>query len=482
MPEVHVRPAKTAAVLALAAALLLLGAFPRDAAAGQLAGVHAHVLWSNVNEAEMQRQLDAARDAGAGIVRVDLGWTTLEEQGKGRYSSWYIARVDKVVAAAEARGLRLLFSVIFTPCWASTAPEELKQGCSSGWWSRGVGSYPPRDPGDYADAMEFLARRYRGRVEAWELWNEPNLDSFWESDEPAADYARLVRAAYPRIKQADPRATVVAGSLAHADYKFADRLLRAGIGGSFDAFSVHPYSGDSSPLEPQRDKYIHASFVRGVPAVRETLAAHGRPAPLWLTEFGWNTSDLRQAEPWENGVDEATQARYLELAFGQMREWADVDVGVWYNLKNRGTDRRDEQHNFGLLRYDGSPKPSFFAFRRAAAGLSGGPRRALQRPDGEAAPRRASRVRLKVVRRGGRVFVRGRAPRGRVVRIAAYRYDGRARRFRRRPAFRLRVRSSRRGRFMRRLPLRAGLKGRWQFAARLARRPSPRTTVYASLR
>src|SRR5205823_1794618 len=95
---------------------------------GQMAGVQSHVLWANVDTAEMDRQLDHIKELGAGITRVDVGWASIEHEAKGRYESWYLDRLDHLVAAANARGIKLLLLFAETPCWASTAPASLKQG------------------------------------------------------------------------------------------------------------------------------------------------------------------------------------------------------------------------------------------------------------------------------------------------------------------------------------------------------------------
>jgi hypothetical protein len=483
-PRAH-RPAgpPRAGVLSLLLTIAALLAAAPASEAAPVKGVQAHLLWGNVGDAEMDRQLNLAKEAGAGLIRVDLGWTTLEEEGKGRYSGWYLRKIDRLVAAAEARGLRLLLTVIYSPCWASTAPASLKQDCSPGWWDRGVATYAPRDPGDYADAMAFLAARYRGRVAGWEVWNEPNLKDFWRSAEPVRDYVALVRAAYPRIKEADPSALVVAGSLADAAYAYADELYRAGMKGSFDALSIHPYSGDNSPLDPLSSAYAHASFISGVPAVRDVMLKHGDDRPLWLTEFGYNTSAIRRAEPWRNGVDPETQARYLEQAYTKMRDWDYVPVGVWYNLKDRGTDPANPHHHYGLVRTDDSPKPAYHAYKRVLSGSADLGVAVPARGKANRKPRRlrGSRVRFRLLRTRRGVYVRGRARRRTVVRLAGYRFDRRARRFRARPSLRLRIRVSHRGRFSRRLPNRRVSRGLWRFTARLGRRPA-RATLRVAIR
>jgi polysaccharide biosynthesis protein PslG len=320
-------------------------------------GVNAHLLWPGVTDVKTDQQLDLAKRAGATVVRVDLDWARLEPSSRRQYAAAYLARIDALVSKAASRDIKPLFVVLWTPCWASSAPAEVKQDCSEGWRERGTASYPPTSANDYAETVVYLAKRYGSRVSGWELWNEPNQSYFWTSSNPAASYATLVKAVYPAVKRVSS-ATVIAGALSLSDFKFTEALYRSGIKGKFDAFSIHPYSFDASPLAPQKD-HMDASFIRGVQAVRNVMLRHGDKRPMWLTEFGWHTSNV--------GVDEARQAEYLTLAYAQIQSWSYVSAGIWYELQNGGPDPANGQHNFGLARYDGTDKPSFAAFQTAAA-------------------------------------------------------------------------------------------------------------------
>ncbi len=361
-------------LVALALAAVLAAAAPPSPAVGggtgrpAALGVQVHPLWAGVSARAARGQIDAAADAGARLVRVDVGWASLQQDGRGRWSPWYLRRLDTVVAAAHRRGLRVLATVTSTPCWASRAPARLRQGCRGAWWERGVERYPPRRARDYARALRMLAHRYRGRVQAWEIWNEPNQQAFLRARHPAVAYAGLLRAAYPAIKGADPRALVVGGSLAEADHRFVASLYALGARGSFDALSVHPYSGDRSPLDRADGADATHSFVRGVPAVRRTMLAAGDRRPLWLTELGWSTTARRDGPTWERGVDAQRQARYLEQAVRRLRAWDYVDVAVWYTLRDTSADLSIHDDNFGLLTHDGRPKPVRAAFARLARG------------------------------------------------------------------------------------------------------------------
>ena len=66
------------------------------------------------------------------------------------------------------------------------------------------------------------------------------------------------------------------------------------------------------------------------------------------------------------------QAQYLRRAYEHLARWSYVKVGVWFKLKDTTSDRGNRNDNFGLLRYDGSEKPAFAAFRGAAWRLSHG--------------------------------------------------------------------------------------------------------------
>jgi polysaccharide biosynthesis protein PslG len=419
--------------LALAAVAALAGLATTAGAAGasQVPAVQTHLLWSNVSSAEVARQLDELAASGAGMTRVDVGWSSVEPTRKGDYSTWYLDKLDHVVAEAESRGIALLLTFTQTPCWASSAPASEKQGCDGAWWNREVTNYAPTRESDYADALAYLAGRYRGRIAGWEVWNEPNSSYFFRSPNPIRDYAKLVKAAYAPVKAADPATRLVAGSLMHSDVDWVQGLYGEGIKGSFDVLSIHPYSDDRSPLDPIAGQPVRGSFIRGVPAVRDVMLGRGDDKPLWLTEMGWNTSTTRNSDSWRNGVSEARQAEWLELAFDQITRWSYVDVAVWFNLKDNTSDRSDYISNFGLLRHDGTRKPAFASFQRAAGWLEGGtpPPDEDPPPAEDPAPVIEPKIKLERTNRETLLEVSGETPRRSaiVIRITRTRPHGHAR-------------------------------------------------------
>ena len=449
---------------------------PASASASQhMAGVMSHVLWGNVDIDEMDRQLDEMKRAHVAITRVDVGWASVEQEGKGKINWDYVHKMDHLVDGANQRGIKLLMMYAETPCWASSAPSDVKDGCSGSWWDRDVQNYAPKSAEDFADSFGWVVKRYGDRVYSWEVWNEPNQDYFFRTDNPVGDYAKMVRAAWRAARAADPRPIIVAGSLSDSDFEFTEQLYEHGVKGYFDAWSVHPYSDDRDPLNTDVESPRY-SFRAGVPAVRKVMHEHGDHKPIWLTEFGYSTCNVRDAESWQNCVSKDTQARYLKRAFLQMRKWDDVPVGIWFNLKNWSDDAGDRVANYGLLTADGHEKPAFDAFgdvARTLAGDGGGggdpsPDPSPEpKPDdpGSRPPLRKARAVVHVRRSGRYVIVRGHAPKRQTAKLLVYRRNADGV-FERRPTYRWWFPVNRHGRFSLRLRGRSLRTGTWRIVVR----------------
>ncbi|MFL5844530.1 MAG: cellulase family glycosylhydrolase [Solirubrobacteraceae bacterium] len=353
----------------LALAVLVLFAAPA-AAAPRYLGIQVHALWSTETHADMLRDVEHLADLGVNVARTDVGWSSLQGGGPGRFESWYVDKLDAFVAAADARGIKVIATLTETPCWASTAPARLKQGCSGSWWERNVQDYPPADPRDYGRAAKFLTDRYGPKLAALEIWNEPNLsyEFIGPRAKKAARYAALVRATYPLAKQGDPRVPVLAGATAYADVSFLRRLYAAGIRGSYDGISIHPYSdgrGPASEAAPAR-----LEFGPGIRSIRAAQLAAGQAKPLWLTEFGFT------ACRWCGSLEQ--QATLIADTTRAIPQFAFVRGATLYQLRDTETAPDSWENNFGLLRQSYEARPAYAAFRSAVAAVRAQWRRAAR--------------------------------------------------------------------------------------------------------
>jgi hypothetical protein len=363
---------KLVAAALLALVLVLLPGSATASAAPALEGAAMHSL-SNENYGDLKQELDAAQDLGASVVRIDINWAALEPVEQGIYTGWYADRIDRFMQGAKNRGIKVLATIHRTPCWASSAPRSVKQGCDPGWQERGVALYPPTKASAFASIARYIAARHRSALAGIEVWNEPNRPGFLTAADPAKAYVPLVKAAYPAIRSVAPEVKVLAGAISGANDNFLKQLYANGMKGYYDAISVHPYVANFT-YGPETDwgaEYASYTFLPGLKLIRSTQAAASDKTPVWATEFGWHTGSARDAGAY-NGVSEQTQADYLGRAFELLEDPASgldfLEGAISYNLRDNGSDPDDMNANFGLLHRDFSEKPSFDAVRGVISG------------------------------------------------------------------------------------------------------------------
>src|SRR4051794_24093984 len=352
-------------VLALTAGFLvtILGLGTGRASAATLHvpafGVNYHATWGDYTDSERTTVVDRLSAAHVGWVRIDIGWQTIQEHGSSDYEAWYLDTVDRAVDEANARGLKVLGMLWRTPSWACG-------GCSDPY-------APPSNPATYATFATWAAERWAGRIQAWEVWNEPNEDAFWTGTD--AQYVRLLQAAYPAFHAGDPNTQVVLGGPAYNDTNFLGTAYRLGAGGSFDVMATHPYQGQAdNPPETPDTSGTNIWLLSHVQAVHDLMVANGDSAkPVWFTEFGWSAhANAAHEDPWNTGVTAAQQGDYLVRALrfvGEHFPW--VTNVFWYN--ERDTDLGSpQQDGYGLLTRSLAPKPAYTAVSGFLAGAAQG--------------------------------------------------------------------------------------------------------------
>jgi outer membrane protein assembly factor BamB len=236
--------------------------------------------------------------AGIGWSRHDLTWSAAEPE-RGTFNwGWY----DDVVTRAEQAGLKILPILCYSAAY---------------WGSGGAQPDEPRKFEDYGRFAYQAALHYKGRMDAFEVWNEPNLGGFWQGEPNAGDYVSMLRQAYGGIKRANPRATVIGGSIAavgNLDWPYLEAMFAHGAAQYMDALSLHPYRPTPEAGQP---KIAYR--------VRKLLAAYGvADMPVWITEEGWALPD----DP-RTATDEAWHANYFVRS--TLISWAVGNaVHIWY--------------------------------------------------------------------------------------------------------------------------------------------------------
>ena len=376
-------PRLTGRIVAAAALIfvLALAAFAPKASAGPPRGFFGVVPQTAVTPAELDRM--AAN--GVATVRVLFSMPEIET-GLNEFQ-W--ANTDQLVAAAAARGIRVIPTLYGSPTWLNLldGDADCGGGCApnsnygrSEWANFAaavVGRYGPG--GSFWTAapdcpLPLVCKKREGApcgcstalpIQTWQIWNEQNSPKYFRPAPNPGRYAKLLAAAGNAIHAKDPNAEVITGGMwgpPSADEvtptaQFVRQLYSAsGPAPAFDAIAVHPYSPNLAGVSQQ------------VRAVVNEIRRAGDDAGIWVTELGWASGGPR-----DNGLVKTPkgQARLLtssiEGLIAKRRVWRIRGV-QWYAWRDAPPELTDCEWcpMSGLRKVNGAPKPAAKAFRRLA--------------------------------------------------------------------------------------------------------------------
>lgn len=329
---------------------------PPPAPSSSRFGISAGGGIQNLSSTDLAHYLDLLQAAHVGWLRFDINWNVVQSAGPTSYN-W--TPFDNVVNAAASRGIKSLAILDYSPSWA-------RSGSSSS-------ATPPTNLADYATFAKAAAQHYSQLgVHDYEIWNEPNVGSFWSTGPSAAQYTQMLKLAYPAVKNGDPNAFVISaglspyGSYGSADsmhvnpITFLEQMYADGAKGYMDAVGWHPYA---YPYGVQLAAWSGWSQMNQTStSARSVMTANGDGGKqLWATEFGEPTGSASTA------VSEAVQAQYVTDAYGDLKGVSWAGPAFFYSGVDLGTDQTNVEDNFGIIRHDWTPKPAYSAYQSAAA-------------------------------------------------------------------------------------------------------------------
>ncbi len=307
----------------------------------------------------------AVDTAGFNWVKFQVHWSEIQREPDW----WDPAPVDRMMEIYEGTDTRIMISVVGAPDWARDPEGEQL-----------LADFEP-----FVGFMSFMADRYRGRVDAWEIWNEQNMAHEMHGTVRVSDYAYLLEAGYRGVKDADPDALVVFGGLtptgindpevAVNDVEYLEAFYLYGDGHYaqfFDIMGMHLNATNNPPdttypENPGPGEWSdHNSFyfLRGQD-LRQVMSEFGDDREVWVTEFGWTTEN--QAGGYEYGADntEEDQANYLVGAFDVAREQMPWISGmfVWNLNFTTLVTPEDEKYPWSVLNNNWSPRPAYNALQ-----------------------------------------------------------------------------------------------------------------------
>lgn len=271
------------------------------------------------------------KQLGLNSFRDDFPWSDFETAGRRMGFTPRLGRLEAQVRSGVARPLLILaFGHHLVPNSSPPTTDEARQR--------------------FADYAAAAAQSVAAQHPLFELWNEWNLAAKKDAAFSPENYLALAEVARPAVKRVAPHAPFLVGALGDdPGWTWTERMLRTGILQYADGASIHLYNFCMGP-----SKRTSAEIIDRLTAFHRLVgqASGNADFPIYVTETGWTTATNKC------GVSEQAQADNT----AQLILWASTAArwlkGMWlYELKDSGRNPSELEDNFGLYRFDNSPKP-----------------------------------------------------------------------------------------------------------------------------
>jgi len=272
-------------------------------------GLQAFLWW---NETMRTIDLDNVRLMKFTHIKQRFAWSDVEPVK----DEWHWDKADGVVNEVKYRGFKLVARVDSAPSWAVIPPADP--------------AAPPLDLDAWATYCGALAARYKGRIAAYQVWNEPNLNREWFNQAPsAAGYVTLLKTCAGAIRSADPDAVIISAGLAPTgtqppeaipDMDYLRQMYAADAAPWFDVLGLNApgYKAppDLSPDEAEKEYGNRWMCFRHVEDMRGIMVEAGDGSKqIALLEVGWTIDPRPDTHYSWHAVSEDEQAQYLVGAY-----------------------------------------------------------------------------------------------------------------------------------------------------------------------
>ena len=260
------------------------------------------------------------------------------EQTKGQFN-WTL--LDQFVDEANANGVGIMYSSERIPPWAAADPSTCSSQAFVGAYCSGMVS----NLQDWDDFVTALVTRYKGRIQIYELWNEPQFYFTGTIDQLVV----LTQHEHDIIRSIDPAATILSPSAISEGYAYLDSYFTAGGTVDIDAVAFHAYADPKNNVAETITQSLSTT-------IRTVMSEHGLSAkPLWNTEGSWGQQNAGAI------TDPDLRAAFIAREF--LLNWS---IGIsrlyWYSWDNS---------NVGTLWGPGvSPEPAM-AYEQARNWMNG---------------------------------------------------------------------------------------------------------------
>ena len=323
-----------------------------------------------VSAADALRLLDAAKNAGASLIKVRFDWGVLEPT-KGADFAWPF--YDTLISEARKRGLVVTGVLGQSSKWASTFYKSTNPEL----WRNGA----PRTS-EYAAWSNYVRRvvgRYKNDVHAWQVWEKTSPERFRSSQ---TAYRKLLAVASRAVRASDKNAILYAAESGGLDLDVIEADVKSEASPLLDGVTIFPTSqnqpGSVAPLGNFLRPLASLRLDRELnPTGQRDFWVGGLSRPVlrdgaMVGEIAADDADLR-ARILSSFTPEA-QAAYL-VQTSTLALASGAPKVFWEQLRDEAAYESvapvNPEYNNGLLRRDFSPRPSFEAFKNLSSQMNG---------------------------------------------------------------------------------------------------------------
>jgi len=292
----------------------------------------------HAGQTNSSEEYDFLDTMGVEWILATFYWGRIEYE-KGNFDfSWY----DSFVDTAREKGKKVIAVLAYETPWLFPKRKSKKY-------------ISPENMPLFLNFVEKTVNHYRGRVDAWSIWNEPNF-MFWAGSNK--DFFELSRLSAERIRQTDPAAYILGGAFWRAPKGFIKGMYKAGGMENIDALAFHPYA-----VNPAGSMKVYDNFLNVLSKINYT-------GPVWITEIGYPTGGWY---PTKVSLEELPSYVVKTISGAAARG---PKALLWYELfdaYNEGEvpDKRNSEHYFGLIYPNYLRKDGSFAYELCARFLPG---------------------------------------------------------------------------------------------------------------
>jgi len=285
---------------------------------------------------EEYRLLD---EMGVNWILRTFYWNDIErEKGVFNFTGY-----DEYVEIALRENKKIIAVLAYETSWLYPDGEHKKQ-------------ILPNDIPLFLNYVEKTVNHYKGKIDAWEIWNEPNI-IFWRG--PRKDFFELSKQAAIKIRETDNNAYILGGGFWRAPRGFIKAMYKAGCFDNLDAVAFHPYAVNPTGSMKAYDRFLNV------------LSEINYSGLIWITEAGYPTAGWY---PTKASLEEFPSYIIKTIAGAASRG---PRVLLWYqlfdfyNLNETPYLKFDSEKYFGLAYPDYQKKNGAFAYELCAKYLPG---------------------------------------------------------------------------------------------------------------